>query len=104
MVPSIVVVTLTIFYNSIFPFVPYIGDDFALLHNNPKFTVLGEYFEDIDVHVMNWPTKRRDLNPIEHLCYEIMLIMLQSVVEIWNEASQSILNHIIHNVTPRKLV
>jgi hypothetical protein len=67
MVPSIVVVTLTIFYNSIFPFVPYIDDDFALLHNNPKLTVLGEYFEDIDVYVMNWPPRRRDLNPIEHL-------------------------------------
>jgi hypothetical protein len=67
MVPSIVVVTLTIFYNNIFPFVPNIGDDFALLHNNSKLTVPGEYFEDNDVHVMNWPARRRDLNPIEHL-------------------------------------
>jgi hypothetical protein len=52
------------------PFVPFIGDEFVLMHDNAKphvANVLRTDLNQVNVATMNWPARSPDFNPIEYL-------------------------------------
>jgi hypothetical protein len=52
------------------PFVPFIGDEFVLMHDNAKphvANVLRTDLNQVNVATMNWSTRSPDFNPIEYL-------------------------------------
>ncbi|KAJ4439301.1 hypothetical protein ANN_07423 [Periplaneta americana] len=52
------------------PFGQFVGDNFVLMHDNawPHFAhAVGDYLQEVGIHVLPWPARSPDMNPIEHV-------------------------------------
>jgi transposase len=52
------------------PFVPFIGNDSILMHDNARphiAQIVNGYLDTVEIHHMIWPARSPDLNPIEHV-------------------------------------
>lgn len=83
--------------------------------NAPAHTsrVVTNYFEEVGVHLLPWPSKSPDLNPIEHVWdflgrevaarFPMNLMQLRNfLVEEWNRFPQNVLNHLVEDM-PRRI-
>lgn len=54
----------------VMPFAPFIGNNFLLMHDNARphtARCVEQYINEVGIHVMEWPARSPDLNPIEHV-------------------------------------
>lgn len=54
----------------VIPFVPFIGDEFVLMHDNARPHIarcVTEYLDAVGIQRLPWPARSPDLNPIEHI-------------------------------------
>lgn len=54
----------------VIPYGPFIGPDFVYMHDNARphiARIVQDYLRDTGTHVMEWPARSPDLNPIEHV-------------------------------------
>ncbi|KAJ4443681.1 hypothetical protein ANN_05356 [Periplaneta americana] len=52
------------------PFGQFVGDNFVLMHDNalPHIAhAVGDYLQEVEIHVLPWPTRSPDMNPTEHV-------------------------------------
>ena len=85
--------------------------------NDPKHTskLATKWFEDNNIHVLEWPAQSPDLNPIEHLWEHLKRQLLKydtppkgahelwdRLVEEWNEISPEVCQNLIESM-PRRV-
>ncbi|KAI5695706.1 hypothetical protein M8J75_002280 [Diaphorina citri] len=54
----------------VLPFVPLIGENFVLMHDNARphtGRCVREFLEEVNIPTLDWPAVSPDMNPIEHL-------------------------------------
>lgn len=54
----------------VMPFMPILGDNAFLMHDNARPHVAGivnQYLAAVGIRTLDWPARSADLNPIEHL-------------------------------------
>ncbi|KAJ4441837.1 hypothetical protein ANN_11696, partial [Periplaneta americana] len=52
------------------PFGQFVGDNFVLMHDNARPYIahaVGDYLQEVGIHVLPWPARSPDINPIEHV-------------------------------------
>ncbi|KAJ4430963.1 hypothetical protein ANN_19556 [Periplaneta americana] len=52
------------------PFGQFVGDNFVLMHDNARPHIahaVGDYLQEVGIHVLPWPARSPDMNPIEHM-------------------------------------
>ncbi|KAJ4429228.1 hypothetical protein ANN_26231 [Periplaneta americana] len=54
----------------IVPFGQFVGDNFVLMHDNARPHIahaVGDYLQEVGIHVLPWPARSPDMNPIEQV-------------------------------------
>ncbi|KAJ4426450.1 hypothetical protein ANN_27264 [Periplaneta americana] len=52
------------------PFGQFVGDNFVLMHDNAQPHIahaVGDYLQEVGIHVLPWPARSPDMNPNEHV-------------------------------------
>ncbi|KAJ4429609.1 hypothetical protein ANN_21795 [Periplaneta americana] len=52
------------------PFGQFVGDNFVLMHDNARPHIahaVGDYLQEVGIHVLPWPARSPDMNPFEHV-------------------------------------
>ena len=84
--------------------------DTALVH---KSKIIGNFFQENEWKVLEWPAYNPNLNPIENLCAILMQLLRKQTVfwenlegklyEIWNEIDADVVRNLYENYTNRLL-
>lgn len=108
----------TILQDHVVPFMPFIGSESLLMHDNArphKARCVSEYLKTTNIHTIDWPARSPDLNPIEHVWDHLKrkvrsrdqppttLAMLKAaVLEEWDNIPQDFLQNLFTSM-PRRV-
>lgn len=101
----------------VIPYAGFVGENFILMQDNARphsAAVVRQYLNEVNVPVMDWPSRSPDLNPIEHLWDELktkvrarypaptLIAELRvALSEEWDDIPQERVKHLIKSMKNR---